>query len=100
MRVKNQYAGTIGDYGKYGLLRALCRDGGLRLGMAWWMSEDDGSDSGGRIGYLEQRDPALRDCDPELFDALARMVTGDGGASMQFARWTSCRATPCTISTH
>ncbi len=74
--MKNQYAGAIGDYGKYGLLRALCRDGDPRLGMAWWMSKDDGSNSGGRIGYLEQRSPALRDCDPELFDALARMVTG------------------------
>lgn len=73
--MKDQYAGDIGDFGKYGLLRALCKGGGLRLGMAWWMTPDvPGSKDGKFIAYLRNRDRRLRECDPQLFDSLALLL--------------------------
>ena len=73
--MQDRYAGDIGDFGKLGLLRVLCQNGGPRLGMAWWMNlGKEQSNDGKFIDYLEKRSPALRNCDPELFDALARLV--------------------------
>lgn len=73
--MQDRYAGDIGDFGKYGLLRALCGDGGPRLGMAWWMTQDEEQTNDGNMtAYLERREPGLWECDPELFEALARMV--------------------------
>ena len=73
--MKDQYAGDIGDFGKYGLLRALCGDEGPRLGIAWWMTPDENQTNDGNMtGYLQRRSPTLRECDPDLFEALATMV--------------------------
>ncbi|MDE2746260.1 MAG: hypothetical protein OXI41_09820 [Chloroflexota bacterium] len=73
--MKDQYAGNIGDFGKYGLLRALCKGGEVRLGAAWWMTPDDPHSSDGTlVDYLRSAHPSLRNCDFELFDALAEMV--------------------------
>ena len=73
--MQDRYAGDIGDFGKYGLLRALCGDGGPRLGMAWWMTQgEEQTNDGNMTDYLQKREPNLRECDPELFDALAGMV--------------------------
>ena len=69
--MKNQYVGDIGDYGKYGLLRFLA-DHGVRIGVNWYLTEDDGSADGKFTGYLNQ--PAYRSCDPELFDTLREIV--------------------------
>lgn len=73
--MKDQYAGDIGDFGKYGLLRALCDGGGVRLGMAWWMTPNEARSNDGKfISYLQKGDRGLTDCDPELFDVLASLV--------------------------
>ena len=73
--MQDRYAGDIGDFGKYGLLRALCQNDGPRLGMAWWMTQgEEQTNDGNMTAYLKRRDPNLTECDPELFDALAGMV--------------------------
>ena len=67
-QVQNRYAGDIGDYVKFALLRALSP--GRRIGVAWYLYPDEShNDDGRHIGYLNQ--PAIwRDLDPELFDSL------------------------------
>jgi hypothetical protein len=84
--MKDQWVGDIGDFGKYGLLRALC--GGqeqqrLRLAVVWYLTESDlgfvpelGRNSG-PFSYLHRcrlNDEKFRKCDPELYDELHRIV--------------------------
>ena len=65
--MKNQYVGDVGDYGKYGLLRFLAGRG-IRIGVNWYLTKNDGSSDGRFTAYLEKSDD--RSCDPELFDDL------------------------------
>ena len=75
--MQNQYVGDIGDFGKFGLLRALSRDGGPRLGVIWYLVPGDGGiHNGQHVSYLQNPGNKLRDCDPELFDCLASLVKG------------------------
>jgi len=65
--MKNQYVGDIGDYGKYGLLRFLVKQG-VRLGINWYLTKNDNSADGKFTVYLNK--PSERIYDPELFDIL------------------------------
>jgi hypothetical protein len=71
--MKDQYVGDINDYLKYSLLRALGQETvGPQL-VCWMLTEDDGGVDGRKISYL--KDPAgYREIDPDLFDALRRIV--------------------------
>jgi hypothetical protein len=72
--MKDQYYGDVNDYRKYGLLRELQR-AGLKLGVCWMLTPDDGREDGAFVDYLDQ--PAKwRGYDPALFDALASTVPG------------------------
>ena len=51
--MKNQYVGDIGDYGKYGLLRFLSNRG-IKIGINWYLTEDDKSSDGKFIEYLKK----------------------------------------------
>jgi hypothetical protein len=68
--VKNQYFGDINDYRKYGLLRVLQRTTGLRLGVFWMLTPDDGRVDGKFVSYLN-RAKQWRAYDPPLFDTIA-----------------------------
>ena len=74
--MKNQYFGDINDYRKYGLLRLLAGVGGLRIGVAWMLTSDDGRPDEGKIDYVTHPE-RWRRSDPDLFDFLARTVTKD-----------------------
>lgn len=70
--MQDRYAGDIGDFVKFALLRALVP--GKRLGIAWYLYPDEGHNSDGKhVAYLD--DPGRwRHLDPELFDALNEVV--------------------------
>lgn len=76
--MQDRYVGDVGDYGKYGLLRALCSPRPrLRLGVVWYLVPNERKGGDGRhIGYLsgspEHED--LAGCDPPLFEALGEIV--------------------------
>jgi len=77
--MQNKYVGDIGDFGKYGLLRALCGVSPcdprkkLSLGIVWYFNPDDSGVGGNRLEYL--LNPArFRPCDPALFHALFWIV--------------------------
>lgn len=74
--MKHQYVADINDYRKYGLLRALTSAGDLSLAVHWMLTPDDASTDGGRLEYAGK--PAdWRRFDPELFDALAAIISAD-----------------------
>ena len=70
--MKNQYLCDVGDYGKYGLLRFLALRG-IRLGVNWYLTENDGSSDGDINGYLKKREQ-YRDFDPDVYDVLCSIV--------------------------
>jgi hypothetical protein len=71
--MQNRYVGDIGDYLKLGILRALSP--GFRLGVAWWLYPDESHNRDGRhISYLNHPSQ-WRHFDPQLFDALGRIVS-------------------------
>lgn len=70
--MKNQYFGDVNDYRKYGLLRCLIEASGLRLGVCWLLTENDGRSDGEFRGYLA--DPRKWErYDPELYAALQKL---------------------------
>ena len=87
--MQNRYVGDIGDFGKYGLLRALTgfqtaqlESQRLRLGVAWYIYPDESHNADGKYtGYLhptQANRASFRACDPQLYDALKRLVdTGE-----------------------
>ena len=76
--MQDRYVGDVGDFGKYGLLRALCREG-LRLGIVWYLNpEEEGNENGRHVRYLQKDTLRLRGCDPELYDRLQDLVFPGG----------------------
>src|SRR5579883_2251410 len=71
--MRDTFVGDIGDFGKYGLLRAMAgvcpKDGNeeLSLAVVWYEVEDRG------VKYLN-RPERFRSCDQGLFDELQRLV--------------------------
>src|SRR4030081_470811 len=71
--MKHQYFGDVNDYRKYGLLRCIQGESGLRLAVCWMLTPDDRRTDGLFITYL--REPVKwRPHDPELFDLLTEGV--------------------------
>lgn len=83
--MQDRYAGDVGDFGKYGLLRSLCREDkygpALRLGVLWYRfigKEPDAPNDGKDTGYLSsQRSALFEKCDPELFAMMRKVVQGE-----------------------
>lgn len=81
--MQNRYVSDLGDFGKYGLLRALCRSNDssspeLSLGVVWYLVPDESHNADGKfIRYLDhspKNDRQFRQCDPELYDALVDII--------------------------
>lgn len=73
--MQDRYVGDVGDFGKFGLLRALVGslDSSLRLGVVWCAFPDESHNGDGRhIAYL--RDDAMVALDPELHAKLRALV--------------------------
>ena len=69
--MKNQYVGDIGDYGKYGLLRFLANRG-IRIGVNWYLTENDGSADGRFTHYLKQDSEEIYDS--AIYKALKKIA--------------------------
>ncbi len=85
--MQDRYVGDVGDFGKYGLLRSLCRGdehgAALRLGVLWYRFDGDDSaaaNDGRYTDYLfapSRHERFLRQCDPDLFDRMLHLVKYD-----------------------
>jgi hypothetical protein len=79
--MQDRYAGDVGDFGKVGLLRALCgyEAPWLSLGVVWYLVPNEvHNDDGKHTGYLRSH-REFRGCDPVLFDELRSLLMADGG---------------------
>lgn len=89
--MQNRYVGDLGDFGKYGLLRALCGSAPqLSLGVVWYLVPDeDRTNDGNRIQYLSGSSDSgatlFRACDPDLYDDL-RTIVARGRRNVQSIR--------------
>ncbi len=52
--MEDQYFGDINDYRKYGLIRVLQAETGLRVLITWMLTPDDGRRDGELRAYLDQ----------------------------------------------
>ena len=71
--MRDRFIGDMGDFYKYGLLRALAgvhpeKDPELSLGIVWYRVPES------RIEYLKDPKKRFGECDPPLFDELNRLV--------------------------
>jgi hypothetical protein len=73
--MQDRYVGDIGDFAKFGLLRYILSDlPQLKLGVQWYKVPDEIHNNDGRnIDYLASGNK-FRDCDHDLYHALAAMV--------------------------
>ncbi len=82
--MKNQYFGDENDYKKFGILKNVSSFISDRIAVCWMLTPDDGTGDGSNFGYLE-RPWEWRTCDPELFDSLKRLESGDSKRSVGMA---------------
>jgi hypothetical protein len=80
--MQNRYTGDVGDFGKYGLLRALVGHPSpdLHLAVVWYLvtTEESRTRDGGHTAYLEPKNAArYRPCDPALYDVLRMVARGE-----------------------
>ena len=69
--MQHRYLGDIGDYGKYGLLRAVCRFMGCPMSVNWYLTYPENNKDGRHRDYLmPAAAPVFRPCDPDLYDWL------------------------------
>ena len=73
--MQHHFVGDVGDFGKYGLLRAVtgrCSEAQqqLTLGVIWYLNHRKA------VEYLDNPD-CYSDCDPCLFDELAKTVSDE-----------------------
>lgn len=71
--MQDRYAGDVGDFGKFSLLRALSV--GRSLGVCWYRCSGMGemNNDGRHVSYLSQPEK-YRMLDPVVFDAMSRVV--------------------------
>ncbi|MCY4192535.1 MAG: hypothetical protein OXD42_14660 [Rhodospirillaceae bacterium] len=71
--MQDRYVGDIGDFAKYGLLRAI--NEGRNLGVAWYLHPPDpGRPGDGRHTQYLRRPDKWRHLDCQLFDDLRKIV--------------------------
>ncbi|MQG59672.1 MAG: hypothetical protein FI709_17385 [SAR202 cluster bacterium] len=78
--MKDGFIGDIGDYSKYGLLRALNQVGGFRLGIVWMKTKPVAVPGRRTVEYLNasvKRSESLSACDTKLYRILRSLVDGD-----------------------
>jgi alkylated DNA nucleotide flippase Atl1 len=83
--MQDRYAGDIGDFVKFGLLRELLAPAPasdrLRLGVNWYLTPNEAHNADGKhVTYLSRHNRwhgELRACDPDLMLRLAEVATGE-----------------------
>ena len=70
--MQDRYVGDLGDFVKYGLLRAIRRS--KRLGVAWYLHPDAGPAGDGRHTVYLQHPSEWRHLDADLFDVLRELI--------------------------
>ena len=78
--MQNRYAGDVGDFSKFGLLRQIATVG-FAIGLNWYLVADEAHNKDGKhIGYLT--DSKFDGCDDQLRELLCSVANGDRNVSM------------------
>lgn len=73
--MQDRYAGDVGDFGKFALLRYLFANGSYRIGVIWYLFPNEShNNDGGHIGYAHER--RFLDCDNDLGESLQKVLAG------------------------
>jgi len=75
--MQDRYAGDVGDFGKFGLLRQIA-NAGLRIGLNWYLTfkpEEHHKGDGKYTSYLKAK--SFKGCDDELLKSLRIIVEGE-----------------------
>ena len=81
--MQDRYAGDVGDFMKFGLLRHLAAPSeaggaGLSVGLNWYLAPDEDHNADGKhIAYLDsynRQHQSLASCDSDLMERLAKVV--------------------------
>lgn len=83
--MRDNYVGDVGDFYKYGLLRYLTGQTAndslspLKFGVIWYLYPDPCKDTDGlHLDYLgDKLRDRFRPCDPQLYDALGKLVASN-----------------------
>ena len=82
--MQDAYVGDIGDYGKYGLLREICKEK-MSLSVNWYRvfpKKQGRQDDGKYINYLHQPQ-VYRRYDSTLFDSLKKIVIDERNRTIE-----------------
>jgi hypothetical protein len=70
--MQDRYAGDVGDFGKFLLLKALFSDSIFCLGVVWYLVPDDDNNDGLHISYVNKSD--YLNCDVEICNKLKKVI--------------------------
>jgi len=83
--MQNKYVGNVGDFGKYGMLRALFQNSPLKLGVNWCLVEkEEKKNDGKHTAYLNINGRSPREDHPAHVEEITQRVS-----SMLAGRWGS-----------
>ncbi len=73
--MQNRYAGDVGDFGKFSLLRALFDGSNDKIGVIWYLIPDEShNDDGRHTAYLKKKEYVK--CDEQLCEKMSQIVSG------------------------
>lgn len=73
--MQDRYAGDVGDFGKFALLRSLFGNASHRIGVIWYLFPDEShNNDGGHIDYADKK--SFLDCDKDLCERLKKVLAG------------------------
>ncbi len=73
--MQDRYAGDVGDFGKFALLRSLFDNSSHRIGVIWYLFPDEShNNDGGHIDYVEKQN--FLECDTCLCGKFNNILTG------------------------
>lgn len=73
--MQDRYAGDVGDFGKFALLRYLFAKPSYKIGVVWYLFPNEShNNDGGHIGYVNER--RFSDCDKDLCEKLKKIFSG------------------------
>jgi hypothetical protein len=74
--MQDRYAGDVGDFGKFSLLKSLFDRASDCLGVVWYLFPDEThNDDGKYTKYIEKQE--FQSCDPDLINKLSNVLSGE-----------------------
>jgi len=74
--MQDRYAGDVGDFGKFSLLRSLFDRASDSLGVVWYLFPDESNNNDGKFtNYIEKQE--FLSCDSDLISKLISVLNGE-----------------------